>query len=182
MKRSGRLAWAINMSRKIPDTITEEELIQVVNATNKNSHKVAYLLGFYQCLRVSEVAKLKPEDIDRQQHIIKIKEAKGNKDRHIPIIKPLKLNEQSILRALNKLPVGCGSRALQIAFKAKAKEVLGKDLHFHTLRHSGATWLLNKKKWDMRHVQIFLGHSRIQTTMIYTHVNPQDLVELEWKD
>ena len=114
------------------------------------------------------------------EHLIKIKQAKGGKDRNIPIIKPLKLNPKSILYALNKLPVGCKDRALQVAFKNKSKDILGRDLHFHTLRHSGASWLLNKKKWDIRQVQIFLGHSKIQTTEIYTHVSPQDLINLEW--
>ena|SRR3989344_2712363 len=168
------------MKRKIPDTITEEELIKIVQATKKDNHRLAFLLGFYQSMRLSEIVKLRPENIDKSQHLIMIKQAKGNKDRHIPIIKPLKLNEQTILRALSKLPVGCGDRALEIAFKNYAKKILSKDLHFHTLRHSGATWLLNKKKWDIRKVQQFLGHSKIQTTEIYTHVNPIDLVELEW--
>ena len=166
--------------RKIPQVISEEELIQILNATKKDNHKLAFLIAFYQAMRLNEVVNLKQENIDKQQHLIMIKQGKGNKDRHIPIIKPLKLNPKSILYALNKLPVGCGDRALQIAFKNKAKEVLDKDLHFHTLRHSGATWLLNKKKWDIRQVQRFLGHSKLQTTEIYCHVSPQDLINLEW--
>lgn len=168
--------------RKIPETISEEELVKIVSNTKRDNHKLAFLLGFYQCLRVSEVVKLQKEDIKKEQYLIQIKQAKGNKDRNIPIIKPIKLKDKTILYALNKLPVKCGERALQIAFKRKSKEVLGKDLHFHTLRHSGASWLLNKKKWDIRQVQRFLGHSKIQTTEIYTHVNPQDLVNLEWEN
>jgi integrase/recombinase XerD len=167
--------------RKIPDTISEEELIKIVQATKKDHHKVAFLLGFYQALRVSEVVNLRPEHIEQSKYLIHIKQSKGNKDRDIVVTKPLKLNEQTILRLRNKLPVGCSVRALQIAFKQKAKKVLGKDLHFHCLRHSGATWLLNKKKWDIRQVQRFLGHSKIQTTEIYTHVGSQDLVNLEWE-
>jgi len=166
---------------KIPEVIQEEELVKILSKTRKNNHKLAFILGFYQCMRVSEVVKQQPEHVDKQQHLIMIKQAKGNKDRNIPIIKPLKINERSVLNALKYLPVGCGARALQYSFKQKAKEVLNKDLHFHTLRHSGATWLLNKKKWDIRQVQIFLGHSKIQTTEIYTHVSPQDLVNLEWE-
>lgn len=167
--------------RKIPDTISEEELIRIINYTSNNQHKLAFLLGFYQCMRVSEVVNLKPEHIKKSEHVIQIKQAKGNKDRDITIVKPLKLQPKTILYALNKLPIKIGVRALQISFKQKAKDVLNKDLHFHTLRHSGATWLLNKKKWDIRHVQKFLGHSKLQTTEIYTHVNSQDLVDLEWE-
>lgn len=166
--------------RKIPETITEEELIKILQATSNKEHKASFMLGFYQCLRVSEVINLQKENIDKQQHLIKIKQAKGKKDRNIPIIKPLLLSESQIFMALNTLPLNIGIRALEIAFKKKAKKVLGKDIHFHTLRHSGATWLLNKKKWDIRQVQQFLGHSKIQTTEIYTHVSPQDLINLEW--
>lgn len=170
------------MSRKIPETITEEELIKILKAAKKERHMAAFMLGFYQALRVSEVVNLLPENIDKLQHLIKIKRAKGEKDRNIPIVKPLLLSEAQIFKALNQLPIKIGCRALEIAFKKTAREVLNKDLHFHTLRHSGATWLLNKKKWDIRQVQQFLGHSKIQTTEIYTHVSPQDLVNLEWGD
>lgn len=168
--------------RKLPETITEEELINILNKTKRDNHKLAFLLGFYQAMRVSEVVKLKPENIDKKQHVIHIIEGKGKKDRDIPIIKPLKLNPKTILYALNKLPIGCKVRALQVAFKKKAQEVLKKNLHFHTLRHSGATWLLSKKKWNIRQIQRFLGHSNLQSTAIYTHVNPQDLINLEWEE
>lgn len=159
--------------RKIPETISEEELIKILNATKKAHHKLAYALGFYQAMRVSEVIKLKPEDIDFGRKLIKIKEAKGKKDRNIPI-------SPNIIRGLKNLPIGCKARALQVAFKLKAKEVLGRDLHFHTLRHSGATYYFNIKKWDIRAIQVFLGHSKLDTTSIYTHVNPENLTKLMW--
>lgn len=169
--------------RIIPTTISEEELIQIITSKGiKKHHKLAFLLGFYQCMRVSEVVNLQRDNIDVKSHVIHIKQAKGKKDRDITIIKPLKMKPQSIVYALNQLPVGCGVRALEIAFKNRSMSILNKDIHFHTLRHSGATWLLNKKRWDIRQVQKFLGHSKIQTTEIYTHVNASDLVELEWGD
>ncbi|MFW6173739.1 MAG: tyrosine-type recombinase/integrase [Elusimicrobiota bacterium] len=170
------------MSRKIPEIINEEDLLKIIKKTKNKNHRLAFLLGFYQGLRVSEIVKLKPENIDKKSHVIKIKQSKGAKDRNIPIVKPIKATQKTVLYALNYLPITVGVRALQIAFKKKAKEVLGKNLHFHTLRHSGATWLLNEKKWNLRQVQRFLGHSKVQTTQIYTHVSPQDLINLEWED
>lgn len=168
--------------KRIPATINEDELISLVLATKNKNHRAAFLLGFYQCLRVSEVVKLKSENIRKSEHIIEIKQSKGAKDRNIPIIKPLKVSMKTIFTALNQIPITIGIRSLQIAFKSKAKKCLGRDLHFHCLRHSGATWLLNKKKWNLRQVQIFLGHSKLATTEIYTHVLPQDLIEMEWGD
>jgi len=168
--------------RVIPDTITEDKFVKVIRRVRKDHHKLAFLLGFYQAMRLEEVVRLQPENIDFEQHLIKIKQAKGKKDRHIPIVKPILLPKQTVLRALRKLPVKCGGRALEIAIKKYAQQVLKEDIHFHTLRHSGATWLLNKKKWDIRQVQRFLGHSKIETTTIYTHVTPEDLVALEWEN
>ncbi len=170
------------MKRRIPDTITEEELVKILLATKNITNKSAYTLGFYQAMRVSEVVTLQPDNIRKAEHKIEIKQAKGGKDRHIPIVKPLLLTQKTIFMALNELPLKIGIRALQISFKKKAKEVLNKDLHFHCLRHSGATWLLNKKKWNLRQIQQFLGHENLSTTEIYTHVSPQDLIDLEWGD
>lgn len=162
------------MVRKLPITITETELATIVNATKKQHHKVAFGLGFYQCMRISEVVSLQPGDIDQGQKLIRIKQGKGDKDRNIPIA-------PKMFHGLKKhLPIKCGVRALQIKFKQITNKVLSKDLHFHCLRHSGASHYLNKKGWDLRSVQVFLGHSRIQTTEIYTHVSPTDLINKMW--
>ena len=111
------------MKRTIPTTITEEEVVKIVKSLKRNNHKLAVLLGFYQCMRVSEVVNLKKENIRQAERLIEIKQAKGGKDRHIPIIKPLMLNKTAVLRALRYLPVKCGSRALQIAVKKAAKNL-----------------------------------------------------------
>ena len=166
--------------RKIPKVISEEDLIRIANATTNLQHKFAFIVAFYQALRVGEVARLTKEDINISGHIIHIRQSKGSKDRDLTIVKPRLIKLNKYIYGFNKLPIGIGIRALQIAFKQKAKDVLNRDLHFHTLRHSGATWLLNKKRWDIRQLQKFLGHSKLQTTEIYTHVNVQDLVDLEW--
>ncbi len=163
------------MSRKIPETITEIEFIKLLKKVKQKHHRISFILGFYCCLRVSEVVNLKPENIDRGQRIIRIKQAKGKKDRNIPL-------PPQATRGLSHLPLKCGARALQIAFRRYAKEILKKDLNFHSLRHSGATHYLNKKKWSTRQVQQLLGHSKIQTTEIYTHVTPQDLIEKMWDE
>jgi integrase len=158
---------------KLPEVITEEELIKILDSTKKKHHKLAFALGFYECMRVSEVVKLLPENIDKQLKLIHIKEGKGNKDANIPIA-------PEVIKGLKHLPINCGVRALQIAFKRKCKEVLNRDYHFHTLRHSGITHYLVKKKWSSLEVQRLARHSKISTTQIYTHINPEDLVNRMW--
>ena len=211
---------------KIPEVITEEEFIRLIRKVRKPHHKIAFILGFYGAMRVSEIAgkketisrcckakireekyisdkktrrtnyfcsecnnklslkdmvegkewavpPLNQDNIDRGQRIIRIKQAKGKRDRNIPL-------PPQTQRGLSHIPIKCGVRALEIAFKKYGKKVLDKDLHFHQLRHSGATHYLNKKKWSTRQVQQLLGHSKIQTTEIYTHVTPEVLIEKMW--
>lgn len=159
----------------IPETITEQEFIQLIRKVKKRHHRIAFILGFYGCMRVSEIVNLMPEHIDRGQRIIRIKQGKGKKDRNIPI-------PPAAVRGLSHIPVGCGVRALQIAFKNHAKKTLKKDLHFHQLRHSGATHYLNRRRWSTRQVQQLLGHSKIQTTEIYTHVTPEVLISKMYEE
>lgn len=162
------------MARKIPETISEEDLILILKTEKDERKKLAYALGFYECMRISEIVNLQQVHIDKGQKIIRIKQAKGSKDRNIPIA-------PQVFRGLNKIPIGLGIRMLQISFNRITKKVLKRKLNFHLLRHSGASYYLNKKKWDLRSVQVFLGHSRISTTEIYTHISPSNLVDRMWE-
>ena len=172
------------MKLKIPETITEKEFIKIINdpqVKKRSKNRIAYLLMFYQCLRVSEVVKLTSEDYDPNTKLLHIRQAKGSKDRRIPI-------SPQTIRAVKFLPLGSskakdkGVRALQYAFKKDGIRIIGKDLHPHTLRHSGATHYLNAKRWDIRQLQRFLGHTDIKITQIYTHVNPEDLTKIMWDE
>jgi integrase len=157
----------------LPDTITEAEFLRVIDCTLKRHHKLAFILGFYACMRVSEIVHLQPGDVDRGQRLIRIKHGKGGKDRNIPI-------PPQAIKGLNTLPIKCGVRALQQAFNKHSLAALSVKHHFHTLRHSGATHYLNVKKWNIRQVQQLLGHARLDTTAIYTHVRPEELIDRMW--
>jgi len=154
--------------RKLPDTVSKAEIDLLIKHTRLIHHKLAYLLGFYQCLRISEVVGLEAINIDSQRGFIHIKQGKGNKDRDIPIMPELK-------HYLRYVPIKVGVRALERSIKRIGLKVLKKDIHFHTLRHSGATYYLNKRGIDIRNIQTLLGHSRLDTTQIYTHVTPESL-------
>lgn len=164
------------MKLNLPEVITEEDIIKILNATKDPQDKLAYSLGFYEAMRISEIVNLKPENINLQQKLIMIKQAKGSKDRNIPIA-------PEVIKGLKYLPIGKKVRALQTSLKIKFKEVLGRtDLHFHSLRHSGITHYLTKKKWNSLEVQRLAGHSKISTTEIYTHISPQNLIDRMWEN
>ncbi|MEK6936347.1 MAG: tyrosine-type recombinase/integrase [Nanoarchaeota archaeon] len=154
--------------KKLPKTISEAEFLDIIKQVKDNKTKIAFMLGFYEGLRVSEVIKLKPENIDKQRGFIHIIAGKGNKDRDIPIMPPVE-------SGLKHLPMDVGVRGLQKRFKRHFKS--HPELSFHSLRHSGATYYLNDKKVDIRQIQQLLGHSRLDTTQIYTHISPSQLKE-----
>jgi integrase len=159
---------------KLTEILSEAEVLDIIKATKKINHALAYALAFYGCMRISEIVKLQPDDINWSLKLIHIKQAKGSKDRMIPIppeaYKKLKTN----------LPIGIGARALEKSFKKIVMQVLKKDMHFHLLRHSGISYYLNKRGLNAFDVQRMAGHSRITTTQIYAHVNPEDLVNKLW--
>ena len=164
------------MGRRLPKTISQEEFLQLVAGvkhTDKDKVKkikAAFVLGFYQCMRISEVLDLKQEHIDKSRGFLHLLQAKGNKDRDIPIQKP-------IIKFLKHIPIGIPKRTLQRILTETAQRVLGKHLTFHHLRHSGATFYLNSGL-DIRHLQALLGHARIGTTEIYTHVTSTGLKKI----
>lgn len=176
------------MAQKLYEIITEDELKKVMESTKNNKHKLAFALGFYECLRVSEVACLRQEHVNKPLKLLLIKGsdvskgkkgAKRGKDRNIPIA-------PEVFKGLKYLPVGSdkakdnGVRALQIAFNKATKKALGHRLNFHILRHSGITHYLTKKKWTSLEVQRLAGHSKVSITEIYTHINPENLVDRMW--
>lgn len=151
------------MTFKIPKTISEKDFLENIKKVKNPKHKLAFMLGFYQCMRVSEVINLKQEHVDRQRGFLHVIAGKGNKDRDIPIMKIVE-------PGLKHLPIDMTRQALH-----KAVKKYFQDCHFHTLRHSGATFYLNEKKIGIRTIQQLLGHSRIDTTQIYTHITPDEL-------
>lgn len=153
--------------RKLPEVITLEEFNKILEKTKKPEHRLAFKLGFLCGLRISEVLKLDKKDIEKERGYLFIRQAKGNKDRYVPIAKPL-------LKDLKHIPIKIKRRALQHAINKISNETLSKKIHFHTLRHSGATFYLNQGM-NLREIQQLLGHSRIDTTTIYTHISPNDL-------
>jgi site-specific recombinase XerD len=126
---------------------------------------------------VSEVINLKISDIDSSRMIIHIRQAKGNKDR----IVPLSPNVLATLREYWKkerpkgyLFNGQNGRPQysSVSCNAIVKQYLGKHYHFHLLRHSSATQMLENGT-DLRLIQKILGHRNSKTTEIYTHVSTQ---------
>ena len=163
----------VRKSRKnsLPEVITLEDFQRILRGTKKKVHRIAFQLAFFCGLRISEVIKLQPDDIDFNRNTIFIRAGKGKKDRYVPIPKNFK---NTLKRNISLFPIPVGIRALQRAINRISMKTIGRRIHFHTLRHSCATHYLSNGM-NLREVQILLGHSRIDTTQIYTHISIDDL-------
>lgn len=164
--------------KKLPQIIDTPKILDAIHSCQNIKHKAILTLAFSTGMRVSEVCDLKIEDIDSDRMIIMVKNAKGNKDR----IVPLSTTTLKTLRAYFKeyrpkeyLFNGQFSlRYSSTSCNQIVKKYLGSNYHFHQLRHSNATALLESGT-DLRIIQATLGHSSSKTTEIYTHVSRETI-------
>tara|TARA_R110002033_G_scaffold170433_3_gene212930 strand:+ start:82387 stop:83511 length:1125 start_codon:yes stop_codon:yes gene_type:complete len=173
--------YAIERPRKekqLPEVLSKEEIVKIMNNTNNIKHKCIIGLLYSSGLRRGELLNLNVTDIDSKRMVVKIKNAKGNKDR-ISLLSPIILKDLQIYykeyrpkKHLFEGPNGAkysASSVLIIVANAALKAGISKKVTPHILRHSFATHLLENGT-DIRHIQLLLGHSSTKTTEIYTHV------------
>ena len=174
--------------KKLPVVLNKEEVAKILSALSNIKHKAILMLIYSAGLRVSEVVKLKIEDIDSQRKLIHIKGAKGRKDRYT-------LLSEAALETLRRywkehkpstwLFPGPNKekhitiRTVQRIFEKACKDSgIRKTLSVHSLRHSFATHLL-ESGIDLRYIQALLGHKSSKTTEVYTHVSSKDFMRIK---
>ena len=169
-------------SKKLPIVLSRNEIKEIIDMTSNSKYKLMISLGYACGLRVSEAVQIKVADLDIDELVIHIKEAKGKKDRISVLPKKLQNDLRNIVAGKNSEDFVFGSNrggkltttSLQKIFRQSlAKTEIKKNATFHSLRHSFATHLLENGT-DIRYVQVLLGHTNIRTTQIYTQVtNPK---------
>ncbi|WP_228122665.1 site-specific tyrosine recombinase/integron integrase [Oceanihabitans sp. IOP_32] len=174
-------------SLKLPVVLSQKEVIDLIAATKNLKHR-AIIVMLYSCgLRISEAMHLTVSDIDIERRQIHIQNSKGRKDRYVGFAKsflPLLKNylntyqpKYYFIEGTNGKPYSPQSVRQFLKRSCKTAGII-KKVTPHTLRHSYATHLLENGV-DIRYIQSLLGHSRPETTMIYTHVRKSDLLEIE---
>ncbi len=173
--------------KKLPQVLSEEEVLQLIVATRNLKHRAIIALLYAAGLRIGELLALKLADIDMQRRQLFIRKAKGRKDRYVFLAKsymPLMSNYIATYKPRNWFVEGPGGKpysasSVRSILKHSCKRAgIYKEVTPHTLRHSFATHLLEQGV-DVRYIQELLGHSRPETTMIYTHITRQDLRKIE---
>jgi integrase/recombinase XerD len=164
------------------------EAAQFLNTIRNLKYRTILSLCYGAGLRISEVLNLHVSDIDSPRMMIRVRQAKGHKDRYV-MLSPRLLE---LLRLYWKAerprtflfpPPGkdkqqpLGPNAVQkVCQKVRRDSGITKPVTPHTLRHSFASHLLEAGA-DLRTIQLLLGHNSLQTTAVYTHVSEATLRE-----
>jgi integrase/recombinase XerD len=175
----------VKLPRTIPAVLSVQEDAALLAATRNIKHQAALSVAYGAGLRASEVCRLKVGDVDSQRMALRVEQGKGSKDRYAmlsPVVLARLRAWWRVGRAQGKMLPGGWlfpgldpmdpltirqlNRAVHDAASAAG---ITKRVTTHTLRHSFATHLLERKV-DIRVIQVLLGHKRLDTTSIYAHV------------
>jgi site-specific recombinase XerD len=175
----------VKVPHTLPVVLSPQEVSRLIAAGRNVKHQAALSVAYGAGLRASEVIGLKVTDVDSKRMTLRVEQGKGRKDRYAMLSPVLLQRLRSWWRIAHAqgrmLPGGwlfpgmnptqpLTTRQLNRAVHAAAEAAnIPKRVSTHTLRHSFATHLLERKV-DIRVIQVLLGHKKLETTTIYTHV------------
>lgn len=172
---------AINMpsrDKKLPVILSIQEILNLIQVTKNLKHRAIISMLYASGLRIGELINLKLKDFDFHRNQLHIRDAKGRKDRYASIaqsLHPMLKNYYQTYKPkvyfIENPKGGKYSPASIRTFLKRSCNLAGikKEITPHSLRHCYATHLLEHGT-DIRYIQELLGHSRPETTMIYTQV------------
>ena len=183
----------VRVPQTLPVVLSREEVSRLLAAVTNLKHQTALSVAYGAGLRASEVIALKVGDIDSDRMTLRVEQGKGRKDRYA-MLSPLLLEQLRAwwrvahaqgkifakgwlfpgLNPMDPLTVRQLNRAIRAAADAAG---IDKRVSMHSLRHAFATHLLEQKV-DIRVIQVLLGHKKLETTSIYTHVATKVLREV----
>jgi len=176
---------------KLPQVLSRDEILQIVRTIQNPKHRLMIELLYAAGLRVSEVVNVLVQDVNLDELTVFVRaprpareSIKSNKDRITIFSESLR---DALRRQMDRKQAGdwlfpsrrggrLSTRTVQQVFKRAVKESgVQKEVSCRDLRHSFATHLLESGT-DIRYIQELLGHKRLETTEVYTHVaNPARL-------
>lgn len=166
--------------RNLPVVLTQNEIKKLIDCIDNKKHRLMIETMYSAGMRVSELINLKIKDLELEENQGWIRAGKGNKDRPFIIANKIKerikkliirdvLKENDFLFNSNRMGKYSVKSMQEVVKKARKKAKIGKSVSPHTLRHSFATHLI-ENGYSVSEVQGLLGHSSLDTTMIYVHL------------
>ena len=164
---------------KLPHVLSRDEVVRLLSRTHFLKHRTLFLVAYSAGLRVSEIVKLRPRDIESGRMVIRVEQGKGAKDR-LTVLSPRLLEvlrdywrrEQPgefLFPSLDRKGHLCTGGLKQAFSQAKLRAKIDKPGGIHLLRHSYATHMLEAGA-DLHTLQRLLGHRSIRTTTRYLHL------------
>jgi integrase/recombinase XerD len=174
--------------RRLPTVLSPEEVTQLINSAGNLFHRTLLMTLYSTAVRRSELCRLKVTDIDSQRMMIRIFQGKGRHDRDVPLSPKLLETLRVYWRWMKpktylfpgtvhhrRADVPISANTVWWACRSAAKAAgITKRLSPHSLRHSWATHLFDAGA-DLRTLQVLLGHSRLEHTLIYLHLSRKHL-------
>jgi integrase/recombinase XerD len=173
--------------KSLPDILTIDEVHAIICHVKNLRYRVCLFAIYSMGLRLGEGLNLKVSDIDSKRMLVHIRNAKGARDRFVPLPNatlialrkywrthrnPLLLfpNLNGSKKRVSEAKTPMDRGAMQTAMKAGvAASGISKNISIHSLRHSYATHLL-ESGINLRLIQEYLGHKSPHTTARYTHL------------
>ena len=174
--------------RRLPTVLSPEEVTQLIDAAGNLYHRTLLMTSYSTAVRRAELCRLKVQDIDSQRMMIRITHGKGGRDREVPLSPKLLQTLRVYFRWMRpttflfpgtvkgvRADVPISVNTVWLACRQAAQRAgITKRLSPHSLRHSCASHLLEAGA-DLRTIQVLLGHSRLQHTLLYLHLSPKHL-------
>ncbi|WP_368292704.1 site-specific tyrosine recombinase/integron integrase [Dehalobacter sp. TBBPA1] len=176
------------VGKNLPRFLFQEHMEKLLEASNQDEKnglrdQVIVELLYGSGLRVSELVSLNKSDVDLDGSLIRVF-GKGKKERIVPLTEPaeeavkrylLQRDDRQEALILNYKDMRLSSRSVRrILDKLEKTAKLNQHVHPHMLRHTFATHLLEGGA-DLRSVQELLGHKKLSSTQIYTHLSREKL-------
>lgn len=173
---------------RVPTVLSGTEVARLLAALPGRKYRAAIMLAYGAGMRVSEVCNLHKTDIDAKRMVIRIRDAKRGRERHVMLSPRLLEAVRGYLRVerpqgpylfpsrVTAMPITRDAVSKTLA-RAVERAGLVKRVTPHTLRHTFATHLLESGT-DLRTVQVLLGHASIRSTTRYVHVTTARLQAL----
>lgn len=173
----------------LPDILSGSEMAPLLDALEEPMYRAIVMTTYGAGLRISEVCTLRVADIDSKRMLLHVRDAKGGRDRFVPL-------PERVLFMLRRYWVAARPRGPELfpgkepghpisvdavrhhLHAAALKAGLQKRVTPHVLRHSFATHLLELGT-DIRVIQMLLGHASIATTLRYARVTPEHVARVQ---
>lgn len=174
--------------KRLPTVLSPEEVARLIDSARNLYHRTLLMTLYSTAVRRAELCRLKVQDIDSQRMMIRIHQGKGGRDREVPLSPKLLETLRVYWRWMRpttflfpgtvkgvRADVPITPNVVWLACRQAAQKAgITKHLSPHSLRHSCASHLLEAGA-DLRTIQVLLGHSRLEHTLLYLHLSPKHL-------